>query len=297
MSRYSIDNLDPVHRLHYTWTGWRGAAPARPAGSEPPGQIVWPEAEFVPLAGKRTAGMPVKAESAAFPPLPPAPFLTSLAAAWRADGLAPIAHNWQPNTIQFTFQAAPHVAPALFTQRVKGRLQHALRQAGFPVAFSRKVGMRTIGENLTETVINYLREQLERADLADARYRATLAEQAHEDAAIDLSAPSETHSGRYWYNLHLVAVTDRRYRVGREDYLQKLKPAVFGVAGETSCRVKALAIMPDHVHVAMRGDIGKSPVELGVAFLNGMAAAAGCRLFQDRFYVGTFGEYSLRAVR
>jgi REP element-mobilizing transposase RayT len=277
-----------------------------------------------------------------FPPLPRDPFLSDLAAAWRKDGFELLAHNWRPEQIQFTFRVQPDVAPVLFTQRVKGRLEHALRdhmsrefplprdklagngaspdkiaRSGSPpgdlaspeaqfqtlsakstgnVRFSRKVGMRAIGENITDVVIRYVREQLAHVDLADPRYRATLVEQAIEDPALDLASPVETNSGRYWYNLHLVMVLAGRHRLGREDGALRLRPAGLDVAARTGCAVKALAIMPDHIHIALRGNIARSPVEIGVSFQNALADAAGCRLFADRFYVGTFGEYGLRVV-
>ena len=276
--------------------------------------------------------------------------------------MALLAHNWQPHAIQFTFRVEPHVAPVLFTQRVKGRLQHALRQgpagefplppgklagsvlsgelavpprdlasreaefrplpgkpagspphrapdkpagsqaqslptaAGSAVRFSRKVGMRAIGENISEVVIGYVREQLAHVDLADARYRATLAEQAIEDANVNLAAPSEANSGRYWYNLHLIMVLAGRFRLGREEGLLRLRPAAQATASQENCAIKVLAIMPDHIHIALRGNIERSPVAIGVAFQNALAAAAGCWLFQDRFYVSSFGEYGLAAV-
>ena len=156
--------------------------------------------------------------------------------------------------------------------------------------------MRAIGANLSAEVVGYVRAQLAHADLADPRYRATLAAQAIEDGAVDLAQPSETNSGRYWYNLHLVMVLDARYRIGREDGLLRLRPAAVQAARDGGCRIKALAIMPDHVHVALRGNVETAPSNTGLGFQNALAQAVGCRAFQERFYVGSFGEYSLDAV-
>jgi len=194
------------------------------------------------------------------------------------------------------FRTAPTVSPVAFTQRAKGRLQHALRHAGTPVAFSRKTTMRALGENIDQTVINYVRDQLEHADLADPRYRKRLADAAIEDAATDLASPSETASGRYWYNLHIVLVTARRYRVGQELKVGQWADAARSAAGENDCAIRALAVMPDHVHLAVRGSVRLAPVEIGVIFQNALARIAGCRLWQEQFYVGTFGSYSLGSV-
>ena len=260
---YETTNLIPVHRLHYAWTGW-------PSAGTP-----------LPIPALRLHG------DAAEP---------DLMAAWAADGLACIAESWSPQQVQLVFRVQPHVAPIAFTQRVKGRLQHALRHCGTPVAFSRKVGMRALGENIDATVQRYVRAQLAHVDLADPRYAQHLADAAIEDATVDLAQPSQTDSGRYWYNLHLVLVTGHRYRAGPELHVDDWGASVQAAARANHCAVRALAVMPDHVHLALRGNIAQSPVEIGVLFQNALAKTTGGRDWQERFYIGTFGEYSLRVV-
>ena len=195
-----------------------------------------------------------------------------------------------------TFRAGPDASPVFITARAKGRLQHALRRAGTSCDFSRKVALRSLGDNQSDVVENYLREQTIRADLADERYRATLREAGIEDATVDLSAPAETHSGRYWYNLHLVAVTQDRVRVGREDFLYKIRDGVLAWAREMDCRLRSLALMPDHIHLAVRGALERSPLELAETLWKTLNRVAGCRLMSDRLYVGTFSEYSVKIV-
>jgi REP element-mobilizing transposase RayT len=257
MALYSSENCLPAHRLHFTWAGW-------------------------------------PKDGTAFSPAPPPRLVSEWTTALVPDGIHVLSHHWESGLIQLTCRTEPAVAPIFFTQRVKGRLQHAARQLGQSMEFSRKVGMRAIGENISDVVIAYVREQLDHAELADPRYVESLARQAIDDPVVNLTEPSETHSGRYWYNLHLVMVVAGRYRIGREDCLLRLRAAAQDAAQETGCRIKALAIMPDHVHIAMRGHLDLPPVEIGVAFQNRMSV--GCRLWDDRFYVGTFGEYGLRVV-
>lgn len=226
-----------------------------------------------------------------FPVRPSAPFFDALRAAWAGDGLELQHSDWRPAEIQMAFQTGPDVSPELFAGRVKGRLQHALRQAGMPIGFSRKVAVRALGDNVSEVVAGYLRQQTVQAALVDERYRATLRTAAFEDAAVDLAAPEETLRGRYWFNLHLVATTEGRFRIGREDFLDKVRAGVFAWAEETGSRLKAFAPMPDHVHVAARGRPDKTPRELAEALWRGLNKAAGCRLMSDRVYAGTFSEY------
>ena len=247
-----------VHNLHYSWAGW-------------PSQGV-------------------------FPNEPEAVFFESLREAWKRDGLDLQARVWKPAQILMTFRIEPHVAPVVFARAVKGRLQHALRQAGTPADFSRKIAMRSLGDNCTGAVEGYLRRQTVRAELLDERYRATLRAAGFEDGAIDLSAPAETLSGRYWYNLHLVAVTESRYRIGKEDFLDPVRAGALAWAKETDCRLKALAIMPDHVHLAVGGSPESSPSELAEALWKGLNRAAGCRLMGENVYAGTFSEYGVGLV-
>ena len=254
---YTSTNLRPVHRLHFAWTGW-------------------------------------PTEGTTLPALPP---LDATIGSWETDGLRLIAQDARPSRIMLTFAAAPDVSPTFIAQRAKGRLQHAWRESGSPVDFSRKVAVRSLGENITDVVENYVRNQLVDVDLADERYRLRLAENAFESRHINLNDPAETNSGRYWYNLHVVFVTCGRYRIGDPDVLERLQDKALRCARDTGLDIKALAVMPDHMHIALRGSPKVSPVQIGVALQNATARASGTRLWQEHFYVGTFSEYGLGIVR
>jgi hypothetical protein len=103
-----------------------------------------------------------------------------------------------------TFSAKPEVAPVLVASRVKGRLQYTLRKAGLPVQFSRKLAIRSIGDNCTNDVQQYIRSQVANAAFADPDFANRLQQCTVADAGVVLSEPTETESGRYWYNLHVV---------------------------------------------------------------------------------------------
>jgi len=226
------------------------------------------------------------------PPLPPAPDFSLLDQAWAKDGLRRVGCRWTSRLVQMTFDMEAGVSPVLFTTRVKGRLGHALRQKGTPTKFSRKVGMRAIGDNTDPVVAQYLKNQQVRGDFADPAYRRTLAEFSREFPDVHLDDPAETSSGRYWYNLHLVAVTSDRCRMGREDFLPKVTACVPGWAGGQGIALRAMALMPDHIHLAVRGDPAKSPEEIAGSLYRALNRVAGCRLFSDRVYAGTFSTYT-----
>ena len=259
MPRYSNHNLHPPHDIHYSWTGW-------PSGSE-------------------------------FPATPPAGLIEDLSAALKTDAMEVESLTWTPGQIHLTVAASPDSAPLWIAQRLKGRLDHALRKRGAVVSFSRKVSLRAIGHNRTPVVEQYVRDQLAHVDLADPRYRETLASVAVNDPSVDLSEPAVRGHGRYWYGLHIVFVVASRYRVGDRSFLDRLRGRIMDVSGSRGCALKRVAVMPDHLHVALRGNPESSPSAIALGLQEATADVAGCRLWEDAFYVGTFGDYDYGAVK
>lgn len=256
---YTAHNLHSVHLLRYDWTGWPAAGTTLPT---------------------QTAGI-----------------IRNTAAAWETDGLSLMELRSSADMVQILFRATPPVSPVFFCQRVKGRLHHALRKAGAPADFSRKVSFRSLGENTSEVVERYLRGQTGKADFADQRFREIMRQFTIINESVKLAEPAESNSGRYWYNLHVVLVVANRFRITNPEKLGQIRDAAVTTAGEHGHRIATLAIMPDHVHLALRGNIELSPEEIALEFQNRLALAAGCRVWQDGFYAGTFSEYDLDVIR
>lgn len=258
-AQYTAHNLRPAYVLRYDWTGWPTAGTTLPA---------------------QTAGIAWNAASA-----------------WEADGLRLHELRAAPQMVQLLFSVTPQISPVFFCQRAKGRLQHALRRAGTPIDFSRKVSFRSLGENTSGVVEGYIRGQVGKEDLADPRFREIMRRFTVTNKDVRLAEPSESKSGRYWYNLHVVLVAADRFRITNPEKLGQIRNAAFAVAADGGHRIATLSVMPDHVHIAIRGNIEQSPEQIALAFQNGLAHAAGCRAWQDGFYVGTFSEYDLDVVR
>jgi hypothetical protein len=56
--------------------------------------------------------------------------------------------------------------------------------------------------------------------------------------------------------------------------------------------------MPDHLHLALRGNIDSSPLDIALGFQNNLAYAMGqVPIWQEGFYAGTFSEYDMGAIR
>jgi len=258
---YTADNLsEPAYHLRYMWSGW-------------------------PSSGE-------------FPDEPSQDTFAEIDSAWETDGMRQLETNWQPEMIQFTFSVEPQVSPVLFAARVKGRLQHALRAAGTPVKFSRKLGVRSIGDNTTAEVQAYIQRQVKKERFADPRFAQLLDEFTFIDSDVDLSQPTPSGSGRYWYNLHLVLVVEERDRFSDRASLTTIRDRTRQIAAKRGYAISTLSVMPDHMHAALRGNIEHSPEEIALSLMNNLAYAMGQKaIWQFGYYAGTFSEYNMNAVR
>ena len=259
---YTPRGVRPVHALRYDWTGW------------------------------------LSEESKA--PFPPNTFrlIEQTAPLWEADGIRLDDFRHHRGSLQLLFECGPDVPPVYFASRVKGRLQHALRQGAAWPRFSRKVSVRTLGENVRAAVEGYLGKQVRKEGFVDPRFRARLSQYTIEDETVDLAEPTLTNSGRYWYNIHLVFVTAGRRRTGSDEIFTAIRDGSLRIAKKKGYLIKSLSVMPDHTHVALRGAIDDTPEDIALAFMNNLAFLLGRdRVWKDEYYVGTFSEYRLDVIR
>lgn len=257
---YQPAALRPAYQLRYGWTGWPSQKP--------------------------------------FPTNVLASVLPDIAPEWEKDGLRVLESSLTAEQIQLTLSTTPQVAPVTLAARIKGRLQHHCRQRGTPIDFSRKLAVRSLGDPTRGDVEAYIRQQVPKEALADERFRERLREFTVVNPQVDLSRPTESRSGRYWYNLHLVLVVSERYRIGAAATLAKIRDTTGRNCAKKGYAASTLAVLPDHLHLAVRGAIAHSPEEMALSFLNNLAHMLDRRpWWQYGYYVGSFGEYSMAAVR
>jgi REP element-mobilizing transposase RayT len=139
-----------------------------------------------------------------------------------------------------------------------------LRAAGRATRFSRKVGFRTIGENRTSDVQAYIQRQVDKEQFVDPGFAEFLKQFSKTDDSVHLDQPTETNSGRYWYNLHLVLVFDRRIRYVDRQSLETLDRTCELIARKKRYATSVRSLMPDHLHLALRGNIEHSPNEIAL---------------------------------
>ena len=86
-------------------------------------------------------------------------------------------------------------------------------------------------------------------------------------------------------------ITDRRP-------LAIIRDSCFDIARKKGHSIAAMSVMPDHLHVVLRGNIESSPQEIALSFQNNLAYRLGqIRIWHDGFYAGTFSEYDMGAIR
>jgi REP element-mobilizing transposase RayT len=221
-----------------------------------------------------------------------------LAVKWDTDGIRRLESDLSLERIQMTVSVKPHVSPVVLAARLKGRLDHALRQAGNVVTFSRKISLRSLGDATRTTVEQYIRNQIPKERYVDRGTEALLSQFTVRNAHVDLFLPTETNSGRYWYNLHLVLVTAGRQGCFDTACLKTIRDGCFQIAAKKGYLISIASAVPDHLLVAMRGNIEHSPQDIALAYMNNLAYLAGkVPIWDFGYYVGTFGEYDMRSVR
>lgn len=232
-----------------------------------------------------------------FPPQTPG-LIAALVPAWEADGLRVLETHLKKDLVQILFSTTPIIAPIFIGARAKGRLDHAFRQASLPVSFSRKLAVRSIGANSRDAVQHYVSQQVAKENYCDPRWAALLQELLIENPKVNLSQPRESARGRYWNCLHIVLVTEERQPIEDAATLRTIRDACLKIAAKKDCMISRLAVLPDHLHLALSAPPEMSPAEVVGAFQNNLAFVLGQRrVWRDTYYAGTLGDYDMQAVR
>ncbi len=75
----------------------------------------------------------------------------------------------------------------------------------------------------------------------------------------EFNSPIEVSSGRYWYHVHLVLVVDGRYRIRDIKFLGYVFETCQAIGLNRGYLLGGLSVMPDHVHLSLRGKVSDSP--------------------------------------
>lgn len=213
------------------------------------------------------------------------------------DGIRILQHRFdRPNVSKFLLSTQPHVSPRAIVQRVKGRLQHLIRQE-MPNAFRRNYGLRSIGSTKREKLERYLELQLKHHPMADPRVQQQLNNYQIRCPDVDLSQPRRTSHAVYWYNLHLVVVNDWRYMEIRHEVLLAFREMIQKVSRARQHYLSRAAIVPDHIHLTLSCNLEESPQDVALSYMNNLAYTCEMKpVFKFSYFAGTFSEYDLGVI-
>ena len=212
------------------------------------------------------------------------------------DGIRILEFLNERKQLKLLVSAKPDICPEFVVQRTKGRLRYLLRKSDGAM-LSRKVSLRSIGYNKKQEVENFISNQVQEARFVDPRFEEILGHCTSDEPATDLKSPSMNRRGAYWYDLHLVLVSRSRQKISSHRDFDLIDHSLRECALVNGLTMSSRSLMPDHLHAALRGNTSMSPLEISVEIMNSTSKAVGRSHWQDGFYVGTFGEYDIEAIR
>jgi REP element-mobilizing transposase RayT len=230
-------------------------------------------------------------------PPPAASWLDALGKTTEPDGVRLLEHRLvKGNISQFLVSTRPQTTPSDIARSVKGHLQYLVRTA-LPKPFRRNYGLRSVGDAGAEVVEGYVGRQTEHHPMADARVQRQFNE-LHIDGSADLTLPRVGGHAQFLYNLHVVLVHCDRGKEVRAPLLGRRRERVLAIAAKKGHLLSRGQLLTDHLHLTLGCALTESPQQVALGYMNNLAYAEGMKpLFEFSYYVGTFGEYDLDAVR
>ena len=166
-----------------------------------------------------------------------------------------------------------------------------------PSAFRRNYSLSSVGSTKREKLEAYVAEQIEHHRYADPRFRATLRRFQIVRAEVDLSQSRATSHALYTFNLHIVLETEPGATAWDEPTLQRWYDMILRASQAKGHLLSRASVLPDHIHLLLGCQLGESPEQVALGYLNNLAFACKMKsVFRYSYFVGTFGEYDLGAI-
>jgi len=221
-------------------------------------------------------------------------WVSQLARGVEADGIRLLKHRFVKRGVsQFLLSSKPEVEPKKLVARIKGRLQHLLREWS-PKALKRNYDLHSIGSSRRAEVERYVESQLDRYPLRDHALGEFLQRLQVRRPNVDLSEPQRTVRGIFRYNLHVVLETDGGWGETCEDRLTALRDMILRAARAKGHLLSRAGILPEHIHLTLGCPPEIAPADIALSYLNNLAHVYEMRpVFRYSAYLGTFGEYDV----
>jgi len=155
-----------------------------------------------------------------------------------------------------------------------------------------------VGSAKREVIEAYIQNQLAHHPLADARIQERLEWLQIIAEDVDLSQIRYTAHGQFIYNLHVVLEHADGLCVVEPKFLQATCDMIRRVCQKRSFLLSRAGIVANHLHLAIGCGIEDTPDSVALCFLNNLAYAHGMKsIYRFGYYVGTFGNFDLGAIR
>ena len=216
----------------------------------------------------------------------------------KGDAIRILEHRLpSPDVVQFLVSSQPSQAPSWLLQRVKGRLQYLVRERQ-PKAFRRNYRLESVGSAKREVIEQYIQKQLQRHPMADGRVQERFESLQIVSDEFDLSQIRYTAHGQFIYNLHLVLEHAEGWLAVEPKFLQRTHDMIRRICQQRGFLLSRAGIVANHLHLSLGCGIEDAPETVALCFLNNLAYAHGMRaIYRFGYYVGTFGNFDLGAMR
>jgi REP element-mobilizing transposase RayT len=215
----------------------------------------------------------------------------------RSDDLKILEHRVAGNQIQLLLSARPSHSPVDLSKITKAKLVLAFSQQDIYKSITREFALRSVGENTSQDLEHYLREQVDRRNFVDDRFADSLRPFSKE-YAVDLEKCEATKYGHYWYDLHFVLGTNDRYSVALPEIWEAIVQASELWHLEQGHQMKSISLLPDHVHLLIRPNLHTSPYQVGEGLIERLNRVKIMQnIYHPTFYVATHGAYAMNSIR
>lgn len=226
-----------------------------------------------------------------------AKWLEPLGQATERDGIRILECREQAASLQFLLSTTPFVAPADVVRRVKGRLQHLVRDMA-PKAFRRNYRIESVGEVNHSVLQDYVARQPQRHMMADQRLQGLIEDCQHHDPSVNLGQIRYSSHGQFIYNLQLVFENADHLHDISEETLRASCNMVVRASAKKGYLLSRIGILTNHIHLLVGCRMTESPISVGLGYLNNLAFALEMKpAFEFSFYAGTFTNYDRGAIR
>ncbi|MDB5388778.1 MAG: hypothetical protein JWM11_4424 [Planctomycetaceae bacterium] len=225
-------------------------------------------------------------------------WLPELKSILESDGIRILNHRFTTEASSlFLVSTRPEVLPIMIPQRIKGRLQHIVRNQ-HPQAFQRNYDLRSVGSTHRDKIEAYLASQLAHHSKSGKSQSADLADLQAIRPEVNLAQEIYTAHARHICNLHLVFVNDYRWCEVQIQKLEKVRAVILLASESKGHRLSRLSVLPDHIHLTIGYGLDESPLQIALSYMNNIAWVYDLQpVLMSSCYIAGFGEYDLGAIK